>query len=114
MCLINNSRLHNLTIPIIKIINTVTILNINRIIIKVLMSMLSLTSITLLIISPSTKIIMKDNINIPKMETKIMIINLIINNMSKHLSLECIREMRIFRSFSEKNNSNKFNANQLY
>ena len=78
------------------------------------MRMLNLMISILLIINPNTKMIMNNNISIPKMETKTMIINQIINNMNKHFSLECIREMRITLNFSDRNNRNKFKANQLY
>lgn len=110
MCLILNFRQLHLTIPIIKTINIITILNIIQIISKALMSTHNLTSITLPRINHSIKTIMKDNISIPKVDIKTMIIN----NVRNHLSQECIREMRITLSFLDKNNRNKFKPNQLY
>jgi hypothetical protein len=74
------------------------------------MSTHNLTSITLPRINHSIKAIMKDNISIPKVDTKTMIIN----NVRNHLSKECIREMRITLSFLDKNNRNKLKTNQLY
>ena len=106
MCLTHNFRPNHLTIPIIKTINSVTMLNIIQIITKTLMRTLSPTNINQRSINPSIKVIMKDNTSIQEMITTTMIIN----NMRNHMSQEYIREMKITLNSLDKN---KCKANQF-